>query len=70
MEKGAQKVEKKVPKEDEDKVSISSACSSSMAMLKMPKYDPSVSYDSEFYNLFIQNQNLMERLEQEAVERN
>lgn len=70
MEKGLSNAEKKAAREEEDKVSISSACSSSMAMLKMPKYDPTVSYDAEFYNLFIQNQNLMERLETEAVERN
>lgn len=28
--------------------------------MKMPEYDPTKQYDSEFYNLFIQNQNLLE----------
>jgi len=36
----------------------------------MPKYDSSLSYDTEFYNLFIQNQNLLEKVEIEAKERN
>ena len=37
--------------------------------VEMPKYDPSKRYDSEFYNLFIQNQNLLEQVEIAAEER-
>ena len=36
----------------------------------MPEYDPNLQYDSEFYNLFIQNQNLLEKIEQVAEKRN
>lgn len=32
----------------------------------MPRYDASTQYDSEFYNLFVQNQNLLEEVEREA----
>ena len=38
--------------------------------MKMPKYDPSKQYDNEFYNLFIQNQNLLEQVEIAAEDRN
>ena len=34
--------------------------SSMQQKTEMPEYDPSKQYDSEFYNLFIQNQNLLE----------
>lgn len=37
---------------------------------EMPVYDPSLQYDSEFYNLFIQNQNLLEKIEEVADQRN
>ena len=37
---------------------------------EMPEYDPNLQYDSEFYNLFIQNQNLLEKIEQVAEKRN
>lgn len=36
----------------------------------MPEYDPTKQYDSEFYNLFIQNQNLLEQVEIAAEDRN
>ena len=36
----------------------------------MPDYDSTKHYDTEFYNLFIQNQNLLEQVENEANERN
>lgn len=36
----------------------------------MPKYNKKLSYDTEFYNLFIKNQNLLEQVEIEAKERN
>lgn len=36
----------------------------------MPVYDPSKQYDSEFYNLFIMNQNLLEQVEIAAEDRN
>lgn len=52
--------------EDADTQSAISACSA----FKMPKYDSSLSYDTEFYNLFIKNQNLLEKVEIEAKERN
>lgn len=38
--------------------------------LQMPKYDSKIAYDSEFYNLFIKNQSLMESVEEEANEIN
>ena len=38
-------------------------------MQELPKYDPKKSYDSEFYNLFIQNQNLLEQVEIAAEDR-
>ena len=37
---------------------------------EMPEYDPDTQYDCEFYNLFIQNQNLLEKIEQVADKRN
>ena len=37
---------------------------------KMPAYDPNIKYDTEFYNMFIENQNLLEQVEREAEERN
>ena len=41
-----------------------------MQNLKMPDYDFRKNYDTEFYNLFIQNQHLLEQVENEASERN
>lgn len=41
-----------------------------MQALKMPEFDASKQYDSEFYNLFIQNQSLLEQVEYEAMEKN
>jgi hypothetical protein len=48
----------------------STAAVSPLDAMKMPEYDPSKSYDAEFYNLFIWNQQLLEQVEKEAQERN
>jgi len=48
----------------------STAAASPLEALKMPEYDPKKSYDAEFYNLFIWNQQLLEQVEKEAYERN
>ena len=37
-----------------------------MFKFQMPDYNPNTLYDSEFYNMFIQNQNLIEDVEREA----
>ena len=36
----------------------------------MPDYDPNIQYDAEFYNMFTENQNLLEQVEREAEIRN
>jgi hypothetical protein len=38
--------------------------------MTFPDYDPNKQYDCEFYNLFIQNQNLLEQVEIAAEDRN
>jgi hypothetical protein len=46
------------------------ASTNSMKDLKLPGYDPNIQYDSEFYNMFISNQHLIEEVEKNADERN
>ena len=50
--------------------STSNETESPISTLKMPEFEPGKQYDSEFYNLFIQNQNLLEQVELEAKDRN
>lgn len=38
--------------------------------LKLPDFDEHKDYQAEFYNIFCKNQNLLQKVEQEAKERN
>lgn len=46
----------------------STQSTASKLTFKMPKYDPSISYDAEYYEMFTQNMELLERLDQESNE--
>ncbi len=36
----------------------------------MPQFDPNLKYDSEFYKLFLSNQQLLEEIENQAIDKN
>ena len=46
----------------------STQSSSSKIGFKLPKYDPSIDYSEEYYEMFEQNMALLERLDQESNE--